>query len=85
MGGTQLRDMVADGQKERFISKLPSHLNRSELENAWEIVTSGFNDVLNGLIDSTIEEMSSMAGGDVEGAPGGFGSGKSNKFNPWRR
>jgi len=67
MGGTSLRNMIADGKKDKFISNIPEHLSDLEKEEAWEVVSSYPNESLDNLIDSTIEEMSSMAGGSVQG------------------
>ena len=83
MGGTALRNMLAAGQKERFLSKLPKHLNKSDLEAAWNIASQASFENLNRFIDSTLEEVSTMAAGDVAG--GGSGFGPPNKYNPFKR
>jgi hypothetical protein len=67
MGGTQLRDLIATGNQNQFISKLPKHLSNKEKEFAWESITSSSNEFLDDMIDDTIKEMSSMAGGSVQG------------------
>jgi hypothetical protein len=83
MGGTQLRDMVASGQKERFLNKLPTHLRDEEKESAWNSLTASKFESFDSIIDSTIEEMSTMSSGAVEG--GGNGFGPVNKYNVYRR
>jgi hypothetical protein len=86
MGGTALRNMIAAGQKERFMSKLPTHLNKSDLEAAWNMVTPLPVEGLNNFIDNTIEEMSAMAAGAVEGSVGASsGWGRANSYNPYRK
>ena len=85
MGGTALRDMIAAGEKERFISKLPKHLSDEELEEVWDSVTPR-NENLNSFIDKTIEEMSAMSAGSVQGARAvSNGFGPTNKYNPYKR
>tara|TARA_R110000796_G_scaffold67777_4_gene155586 strand:+ start:8193 stop:10190 length:1998 start_codon:yes stop_codon:yes gene_type:complete len=84
MGGTALRDMIAAGEKERFISKLPTHLSSDELEEVWNSVTTR-NENLNSFIDKTIEEMSAMGAGSIQGASGLNGFGPTNKYNPYKR
>ena len=83
MGGTQLRDMIAADDKETFVSKLPEHLNNQEKETSWNIVTNTANESLNNFIDLALSEMSSMAGGSVEGTAGPFGA--PNTYNVYRR
>jgi len=85
MGGTALRDMIASDQKERFISKLPKHLNKSDLEGAWDIVSPLPVEGLNKFIDHTIEEISTMAAGSVQGSMGANGFGPPNTYNSYRR
>jgi hypothetical protein len=83
MGGTALRDLVAAGKKERFISKLPDHLNEKEYEAIWAIVQPSPTEHLNRLIDSEISEISTMGGGSASGYAGGFGP--PNTFNPYSK
>jgi hypothetical protein len=83
MGGTALRDMIATNQEQRFISKLPSHLNREQAEAVWSLVSSTPNESLDHLIDDTIEEISTMSSGAVQG--GGNGFGPPNTYNPYKR
>jgi len=86
MGGTALRNMIAAGQKERFMSKLPTHLNKSDLEAAWDMVSPLPVEGLNKFIDNTIEEMSAMGAGAVEGSIGtSSGWGRPNSYNPYRK
>ena len=81
MGGTTLRNLVALGNKENFLSKLPDHLKDSEKEEAWTIASIDMNERLHSFIDQTIEEISSMGGGSVEGGAGSFGP--PNTYNPF--
>ncbi len=67
MGGTALRDMIAGDNKTQFFSKLPDHLSEQEKEAAWNSLTSPIDSSLDQMIDAAIEEMSSMAGGSVQG------------------
>lgn len=85
MGGTQLRNLIASGDKDTFISKLPKHLNAKEKETVWNVASSTSNESLDRLIDDTIDEMNTMSGGGVEIGVGPFGSGKTNKYNPYRK
>tara|TARA_R110002060_G_scaffold23166_14_gene31379 strand:- start:6161 stop:8212 length:2052 start_codon:yes stop_codon:yes gene_type:complete len=85
MGGTALRDMIAAGQKESFISKLPGHLSKSDVEAAWNMASLVANETLNGLIDTTLEEISSMSGGSVAGSMGGRFFGAPNTFNVFEK
>ena len=75
--------MVASGQKERFLNKLPTHLRDEEKESAWNSLTASKFESFDSIIDSTIEEMSTMSSGAVEG--GGNGFGPVNKYNVYRR
>tara|TARA_B110000503_G_C7007100_1_gene354071 strand:+ start:23 stop:817 length:795 start_codon:yes stop_codon:yes gene_type:complete len=85
MGGTALRDMIAAGQKEKFIAKLPEHLTTSEKESAWDVVSSLRNEYLNKFIDSTMNEISAMSGGSVggysspAGTPNPYGTSRPTK------
>ena len=83
MGGTTLRNIIADGKKEVFFSMLPEHLNEKEKQDAWMGVTSSFNETFNNLVDDQIDEMSSMAAGSVEIGVGAFGV--PNSYNPYSR
>jgi len=79
----QFLSLGEEGKKD-FKDNLPRHLSAEEKEEAYNIVSSP-NEQLYGLIDSTIDEMSTMAGGAVEIGVGPFGSGKANKYNPYKK
>ena len=85
MGGTALRNMIAAGEKEKFMSKLPSHLNKSDLEAAWDIVSPLPVEGLDKLIDTTLAEISSMAAGSVEGANKSSSWGHPNTYNVFNK
>jgi len=86
MGGTALRDMIAAGQKEKFISKLPKHLSIGEKEDIWGRLSSEPNQDFNSLVDDQIDEMSSMSAGSIEGGTGPFGgNGTTNSYNPYSK
>ena len=84
MGGTQLRNLIASGDKDTFISKLPKHLNAKEKETVWNVASSTSNESLDRLIDDTIDEMATVSSGAVEGSPGGFGTGGANPYNVFK-
>jgi hypothetical protein len=67
MGGTTLRNLIASGERDKFISKLPKHLSELEKLSVWDSLIGSSNENLNNLIDSTMDEMSSMSGGSVQG------------------
>jgi hypothetical protein len=85
MGGTALRNMIAGGEKEKFMSKLPTHLNKSDLEVAWDIVSPLPVEGLDKFIDTTIAEISSMAGGSIEGSSGSSPWGHPNTYNVFNK
>jgi len=85
MGGTSLRNMIAADQKEKFISKLPKHLNKSDLEYAWGLTSGRSDETLNKFIDQTIEEISAMSAGSVQGSSGIHGFGRPNSYNSYKR
>jgi len=84
MGGTSLRNMIALNQQERLSSKLPNHLNDGEKEEIFNILSPTV-DELNRFIDSTIDEMSSMSSGAVEGSMGSSAFGPPNTYNPYKK
>jgi hypothetical protein len=84
MGGRTLRDLIALGDKESFLSKLPPHLNKGEMEEAWNVVSSSINASLDHMIDSTIAEISAMSTGNVSG-PSSNGFGRPNTYNPFKK
>lgn len=86
VSGTMMRQFLSLGEegKKEFKKNLPKHLSDEEKEEAFNIVSAP-NEKLYSFVDSTIDEMSTMAGGAVEIGVGPFGSGKPNKFNPYKR
>jgi hypothetical protein len=86
VSGTHMRNLLVSGDegKVEFKSNLPNHLSAEEKELAYSILTNQ-QEFIDRMIDDTIEEMSTMAAGAIEGAPGGFGSGRPNTFNPYKR
>ena len=86
VSGTMMRQFLSLGEegKKEFKKNLPKHLSDEEKEEAFNIVSAP-NEKLYNFVDSTIDEMSTMAGGAVEIGVGPFGSGKPNKFNPYKR
>ena len=76
--------MQGDKTKNEFKKNLPRHLNAEEKEGAYRII-SNTTEALDSFIDSTIEEVSSMGGGSVSGAPGGFGFGPVNRYNVYAK
>ena len=86
VSGTQMRNLLLQGEegKSEFKANLPNHLSAEEKETAYNILTKP-NETINNIIDSTIEEMSAMAGGAVEIGVGAFGSGRPNRYNPYKK
>ena len=85
MGGTSLRNMIASGDKRKLLSKLPEHLNDAEKDQVYDLLFYT-NEKLDSLIDTTIDEMSTMAAGAVEIGVGPFGAGgKTNSYNPYSK
>ena len=74
-----MRRAIAQGDRDTFLSYLPPS---ADGEAIWNSLSSVAEDI-NALIDSTIEEMSSMGGGSVAGNAGGFGP--PNTYNPYKR
>jgi nicotinamide mononucleotide adenylyltransferase len=62
-----MRKAIADGDKETFLSYAPPSVDGEALWNSLVPQTER----LNSLIDNTIDEMSTMAGGAVAGSAGG--------------
>ena len=85
VSGTEMRNLLNKGldSKNEFISHLPKHLSNNEKDEAYEIASSVKNETFNNFIDSALSEMSTMAGGAVEGTAGGFGP--PNRYNVYRR
>ena len=86
ISGTQMRNLLGSPgeSKAQIKSNLPRHLSAEEKDLAFNILTNQ-QETLDRMIDSTIEEMSSMAAGSIEGTVGAFGSGKPNRFNPYKK
>ena len=88
VSGTQMRNFLLQGDRTKgdFKKNLPRHLDAEERELAYNIASSGIaNESFYNYIDSTIEEMSSMAGGSIEGSSGGSGFGPPNTYNSFKR
>ena len=83
MGGTYMRNLIANGKKEEFLSKMPQHLNDKARNLGWDIVNKSSNETLNRWIDNTLEEISTMSGGAVEGGVTPFGP--PNTYNSFKR
>jgi nicotinamide mononucleotide adenylyltransferase len=73
-----LREMIATNDKEKFLTYMPENVDGEEV---WNIFRP--NEDFKREVDSMIDEMSSMAGGDVAGYAGGFGA--PNTYNPYDR
>jgi len=84
VSGTIMRNFILSGDENSFKKNLPKHLSQEEKDAAYDIV-AGTRESLDAFIDSTIEEMSSMAAGSIEGVAGGFGVGPANNYNPYSR
>jgi len=84
ISGTDMRNLLMQGEKTRneFKKNLPRHLNAEEREAAYSILV-GSNENLDRLIDSTIEEISSMGAGAAEGGMGSFGP--PNTYDVYRK
>jgi hypothetical protein len=86
VSGTQMRNFILLGDERSFKNNLPRHLNAEEKKLAYNIVSSDIaNESFHNYIDSTIEEMSSMAAGSIEGSSGGSGFGPPNTYNSFKR
>ena len=83
VSGTEMRNYILQGDKKEFKKNLPRHLDDEDKEKAYNIVSSS-NEALNSFVDETIEEMSSMASGAVQGHSGANGFGPPNTFNVFR-
>jgi hypothetical protein len=84
VSGTEMRKLILLGEegKQEFKANLPRHLSAEEKEEAYNVVATT-NEYLNSFIDSKIEEISSMAGGSIEGGVGGFGP--PNTYNAFKK
>jgi hypothetical protein len=65
ISATDIRNILAKGDKNNFLSHLPSHLNEQSKEAIWEILNN-----MKDLKDE-LKEMSAMGAGAVSGTPGG--------------
>ena len=85
VSGTQMRNLLLMGEegKNELKANLPRHLNAEEREAAYNIL-SNTNEVLNNLVDSTIEEMSAMSAGSAEIGPGAW-SGRPNRYSVYKK
>jgi hypothetical protein len=84
MGGTALRDLVASGNKQKLLSMTPKHLSDSDRGQISDILFTTTEN-LNHFIDSTIDEMSTMASGAVEGSMGSGAFGPPNTYNSFKK
>jgi len=75
--------MIASGDKEEFVSKLPEHITDKEKNDIWAMVSSTSNESLDKLIDSSLEEISAMSGGSVTGYSSPFGA--PNRTNVYKQ
>jgi phosphopantetheine adenylyltransferase len=74
-----MRKAIADGDKETFLSYAPPSIDGESLWNS--LVSPSMR--LNSLIDDSIDEISTMAGGAVSGYAGGFGP--PNTYDPYKK
>jgi len=74
-----MRKAIADGDKETFLSYAPPSIDG---ESLWNSLVSP-STRLNSLIDDSIDEISTMAGGAVSGYAGGFGP--PNTYDPYKK
>jgi hypothetical protein len=84
MGGTALRDLIASGDKQKLLSKTPKHLSDDDREQISDILFTTTED-LDRFIDSTIDEMATMASGAVEGSMGSGAFGPPNTYNSFKK
>ena len=84
VSGTQMRNLLMMGEegKLEFKKNLPAHLSAEERDLAYSFLSSPVEN-LDNFIDSTLEEVSAMAAGAVEGG-GGHGFGPPNNFRVYR-
>ena len=85
ISGTEMRNMLmlGDEAKGDLISNLPDHLSDGEKEQAYAILSNLSNENLDNFIDHALDEMSTMAGGSVQGTAGGFGP--ANTYNSYKK
>jgi nicotinamide mononucleotide adenylyltransferase len=75
-----MRKALADGDKETFLSYAPPSIDG---ESLWNSLVSP-SKRLNSFIDDSIDEISTMAAGDVSGG-GAIGFGPPNTYNPYKK
>ena len=83
VSGTEMRNYILQGEEKEFKKNLPNHLSQDEKDLAYEIVQARTNERLSNFIDNTIEEISAMSGGGVQGGMSPFG--RSNSYNSFKR
>ncbi len=82
MGGSTLRDLLATGNKKPFMNSLADHLSDEEKEKIYNMIANPTQSI-DQLIDTTLDEISSMSGGSVEGGVSSFGP--PNTYNVFSR
>jgi nicotinamide mononucleotide adenylyltransferase len=75
-----MRKALVDGDKETFLSYAPPSIDG---ESLWNSLVSP-SKRLNSFIDDSIDEISTMAAGDVSGG-GAIGFGPPNTYNPYKK
>ena len=75
-----MRKALSDGDKETFLSYAPPSIDG---ESLWNSLVSP-SKRLNSFIDDSIDEISTMAAGDVSGG-GAIGFGPPNTYNPYKK
>jgi nicotinamide mononucleotide adenylyltransferase len=75
-----MRKAIADGDKETFLSYTPPSIDGDAL---WDSLVSPSRR-LNSFIDDSIDEISTMAAGDVSGG-GAIGFGPPNTYDPYKK
>ena len=74
-----MRKAIQMGDRETFLSYVPPSVNP---DLVWSLFSNPIEN-LNRTIDNTLDELSSMAAGSVEGGVGGFGP--PNTYNPYKK
>ena len=75
-----MRSAITNNDKDLFLSYVPPG---SEGDEVWDLLTQEKG--LDEFIDDTLEEISTMSSGAVEGPEGTFGFGPTNRYNPWSK
>ena len=76
-----MRDAISNNDKQSFLNYIPPKVDGNMV---WSFLT-GDGDSLDKFIEDTIEEITTMSSGAVEGSPGAFGFGPPNSHNPWNK